>query len=100
MEQDLEIPDTLSSRWLYELARDTWTAWLTPDTHNDILSGGFYATQAHDQLWVIGINNNFCYNYNLYVSNSSKISSEEKNQNHLAGIFITMMILVPSWHGW
>jgi hypothetical protein len=71
VEQDQNIPDTISSRWLYELAKDTWSAWLPPDTHTDILSGGFYTTQAHDQLWVIGINNNFCYNYNLCVSNLS-----------------------------
>ncbi|CAB3360245.1 Hypothetical predicted protein [Cloeon dipterum] len=67
VEQDISIPDNVSSRWLYETARDSWSQWLPPDTHNDILSGGFYATQASDELWIIGINNNFCYNYNFWT---------------------------------
>ncbi|XP_059484530.1 sphingomyelin phosphodiesterase-like [Neocloeon triangulifer] len=64
--QDLSIPRNVSSSWLYELMRDSWSQWLRPETHNDILSGGFYMTQAIDNLWIIGINNNFCYNYNFW----------------------------------
>jgi len=65
--QDPAIPDNVSTKWLYELARDTWSMWLPVETYPSILSGAFYAVQAHDDLWVIGINNNFCYNYNLSV---------------------------------
>lgn len=65
VESSPNIPENISTQWLYTLARDVWSTWLGPETHADILKGGFYATRALDKLWIVAVNNNFCFNYNL-----------------------------------
>jgi len=76
VEPDSNVPANISTEWLYSLSRDVWSQWLSPDTHADILRGGFYANRVLDQLWIVAVNNNFCYNYNLYMRRQSNFFTE------------------------
>lgn len=59
-----EIPDSLRTTWLYNLAADLWSPWLPPETRPDILAGGMFDVEVQPGLVVIGINTMWCYSVN------------------------------------
>lgn len=85
---------SLSTRPLYEFLAHTWN-WLPADALATIKIGGYYTTLIAKGLRLIVLNNNVCFQYNVWLLlNSSYVSEElqwlhdtllnaEKNDEHV-----------------
>nr|CAD7195607.1 unnamed protein product [Timema douglasi] len=62
----------ISSKWLFELVADIWPDYLTQENRKTILNGGFYTVKLRDGFRVIVLNNNVCYNLNIWLVYQSK----------------------------
>ncbi|KAF4525726.1 hypothetical protein B566_EDAN011904 [Ephemera danica] len=60
------IPSNLSSEWVYQQSKEEWSTWLA-DQGATIHKGGYYVVEVKPKLLVIGLNNNFCYNFNWWT---------------------------------
>jgi len=58
-----EVPENISTNWLYTLADYIWSAWI-PNSSETILKGGFYSHEVNAGLKIIALNSMLCYNYN------------------------------------
>jgi hypothetical protein len=56
--------EKVSTKWLYELTAELWSAWLPPETKETIMQGGFYTALARPGFRIIALNNNVCYYFN------------------------------------
>ncbi|KAF4523734.1 hypothetical protein B566_EDAN013851 [Ephemera danica] len=62
-----EVPQNVSQQWIYQLAADTWGAWLGPGITSTVMRAGYYSYLLRPDLLVIALNNNVCYNENWWL---------------------------------
>ncbi|KAF4523738.1 hypothetical protein B566_EDAN013855 [Ephemera danica] len=62
-----EVPQNVSQQWIYQLAADTWGAWLGPGITSTVMRAGYYSYLLRPDLLVIALNNNVCYTYNWWL---------------------------------
>ncbi|XP_059484529.1 sphingomyelin phosphodiesterase-like isoform X2 [Neocloeon triangulifer] len=67
-----EIPEELSSNWVYALAAEMWLPEMTEASKETVRKGGFYAHEIKPGLVVIAINNNYCYHLNWWLLYDNK----------------------------
>ncbi|CAB3360244.1 Hypothetical predicted protein [Cloeon dipterum] len=70
--QHPEIPEEISSNWVYELAVEMWLPDLTLESRESIKKGGFYKYEIKPGLVIIAINNNYCYHLNWWLLYENK----------------------------
>jgi sphingomyelin phosphodiesterase len=54
----------LSSKWLHDTVSFLWGLWLPDESKETIKKGGYYSHLVTSSLKVIGLNMNYCYNFN------------------------------------
>ncbi|KAF4523736.1 hypothetical protein B566_EDAN013853 [Ephemera danica] len=62
-----EVPQNVSQQWIYQLAADTWGAWLGPGITSTVKRAGYYSYLVRPDLLVIALNNNVCYHENWWL---------------------------------
>ena len=58
------LPENLSSKWLHDTVSFLWGLWLPNESKETIKKGGYYSHLVTPSLKVIGLNMNYCYNFN------------------------------------
>lgn len=64
--------ETVSTKWLYDLAYNLWSDWLPEETKETVLRGGFYTVLVKPGFRIIGLNSNLCYIQNWWTIYSPK----------------------------
>jgi sphingomyelin phosphodiesterase len=59
--------DSLSVKWLFELAAKQWSDLIGQDVSETALKGGYYSVSPRPGFRVIGINGNLCYTDNWWL---------------------------------
>ncbi|OZJ03452.1 hypothetical protein BZG36_02736 [Bifiguratus adelaidae] len=73
------IPDNKlqewSTQWLYNTLADDWEGWLSSDMLESVRhNSGSYVSQPRDNLLLITLNTNFCYQFNWWLfQNTSQV---------------------------
>ncbi|RZC34305.1 sphingomyelin phosphodiesterase, partial [Asbolus verrucosus] len=59
--------DTLSVKWLFELAAEKWSNLIGEDVKETVLKGGYYSVSPRPGFRIIGVNGNLCYTDNWWL---------------------------------
>ncbi|KAF4523731.1 hypothetical protein B566_EDAN013848 [Ephemera danica] len=62
-----EVPQNVSQQWIYQLAADTWGAWLGPGITSTVMRAGYYSYLLRSDLLIVALNTNICYTYNWWL---------------------------------